>query len=93
MAYLEDCCAQTERCHSLAERKIRHSSNTLGKEAEDQPGHEMVDVMAALGRSPLGLSSQKLKIEPVQSATTAYKHGKSAHSSNDCGLTMAVDIP
>ena len=40
----------------------------LGEEAEDQPRHEMVHVMAALGGSPFGVVFQKLDIEPVQAA-------------------------
>ena len=40
----------------------------LGEEAEDQPRHEMVHVVAALGGSPFGVVFQKLDIEPVQAA-------------------------
>ena len=40
----------------------------LGEEAEDQPRHEMVHVVAALGRAPFGVVLQKLDIEPVQAA-------------------------
>ena len=40
----------------------------LGEETEDQPRHEMVHVVAALGGSPFGVVFQKLDIEPVQAA-------------------------
>ncbi len=40
----------------------------LGEEAEDQPRHEMIHVVAALGRAPFGVVLQKLDIEPVQAA-------------------------
>ena len=40
----------------------------LGEEAEDQPRHEVVHVVAALGRAPFGIVFQKLDIEPVQAA-------------------------
>ena len=40
----------------------------LGEEAEDQPRHEVIHVVAALGRAPLGVVLQKLDIEPVQAA-------------------------
>ena len=40
----------------------------LGEEAEDQPRHEMVHVVAALGRAPFGVVLQQLDIEPVQAA-------------------------
>ena len=40
----------------------------LGEEAEDQPRHEMVHVVAALGGAPIGIVLQQLDIEPVQAA-------------------------
>ena len=40
----------------------------LGKEAEDQPRHEVVHVVAALCRAPIGVVLQQLDIEPVQAA-------------------------
>ena len=40
----------------------------LGEEAEDQPRHEVVHVVAALGRAPFGIVLQQLDIEPVQAA-------------------------
>ena len=40
----------------------------LGEEAEDQPGHEVVHVRAALGRAPVGVVLQQLDVEPVQPA-------------------------
>ena len=40
----------------------------LGEEAEDQPRHEVVHVVAALGRAPVGVVLQQLDIEPVQAA-------------------------
>ena len=40
----------------------------LGEEAEDQPRHEVVHVVAALGRAPVGVVLQKLDVEPVQAA-------------------------
>ena len=40
----------------------------LGEEAEDQPRHEVIHVVAALGRAPRGVVLQKLDIEPVQAA-------------------------
>ena len=43
-------------------------SVSLGEEAEDQPRHEVVHVVAALGRAPFGVVLQKLDIEPVQAA-------------------------
>ncbi len=40
----------------------------LREEAEDQPRHEMVHVVAAGGRAPIGVFLQELDIEPVQPA-------------------------
>ena len=40
----------------------------LGEEAEDQPRHEVVHVVAALGRAPFGVVLQQLDVEPVQAA-------------------------
>ena len=40
----------------------------LGEEAEDQPRHEVIHVVAALGRAPIGVVLQKFDIEPVQAA-------------------------
>ena len=40
----------------------------LGEEAEDQPRHEVVHVVAARGRAPVGVVLQQLDIEPVQAA-------------------------
>ena len=40
----------------------------LGKEAEDQPRHQMVHVMAALDGSPLGVVLQQFDIEAVETA-------------------------
>ena len=43
-------------------------AGVLGEEAEDQPRHEVVHVVAALGRAPIGVVLQKFDIEPVQPA-------------------------
>ena len=43
-------------------------AGVLGEEAEDQPRHEVIHVVAALGRAPCGVVLQKLDIEPVQAA-------------------------
>ena len=40
----------------------------LSEEAEDQPGHEMVHVVAALRRAPFRIGAQKLDIKFVQSS-------------------------
>lgn len=40
----------------------------LGKEAEDQPGHEMVHVRPPLGARPVGIVLQQLDIKLVQAA-------------------------
>ena len=40
----------------------------LGEEAEDQPRHEVVHVVAALGRAPIRIVLQQLDIEPVEAA-------------------------
>jgi hypothetical protein len=41
---------------------------SLGEETKNQPRHEMVHVVPALGASPFGVVFQKLDIEPVQAA-------------------------
>ena len=40
----------------------------LGEEAEDQPRHEVVHVVAALGRAPIGVVLQKFDVEAVEAA-------------------------
>ena len=40
----------------------------LGEEAEDQPRHEVVHVVAALGRAPFGVVLQQFDVEPVEAA-------------------------
>jgi hypothetical protein len=40
----------------------------LGEEAEDQPRHEVVHVVAALGLAPFGVVLQQLDIELVEAA-------------------------
>src|SRR5262245_13573234 len=41
----------------------------LSEEAEDQPCHETVHVLAALGGSPFGVVLQQLDVELVQAAS------------------------
>ena len=43
-------------------------AGVLGEETEDQPRHEVIHVVAALGRAPFGVVLQKFDIEPVQAA-------------------------
>src|SRR6185437_9825109 len=43
----------------------------LGEEAEYQPRHEVVHVVAARGGAPIGVVLQKLDIEPVHAARGA----------------------
>ena len=40
----------------------------LGEEAEDQPRHEVVHVVAALGLAPIGVVLQEFDVEPVKAA-------------------------
>ncbi len=47
----------------------------LGEEAEDQPRHEMVHVVAALGGAPVRVVLQQLDVEPVQAAGGADVEG------------------
>ena len=44
------------------------NTGILGEEAEDQPRHEMVHVMATLRGAPVGIVLKKLNIKPVQAA-------------------------
>ena len=46
----------------------RQGSGILGEEAEDQPRHEVVHVMAALGFAPLQVVLQEFDIEPIHAA-------------------------
>ena len=66
------------RCRSVADRdamiaagRVTRSRSVFGEEAEHQPRHEMVHVMAAVCGSPIGVIFQKLDIEPVESARCA----------------------
>ena len=43
-------------------------ARVLSEETEDEPRHEMVHVVAALARPPLGVVLQQLDVEPVQAA-------------------------
>ena len=47
---------------------LREDPGILGKEAEDQPGHELVHLMAARGGAPVGVVPQQFDIKPVQTA-------------------------
>jgi hypothetical protein len=47
----------------------------LGEEAEDQPCHEVVHVVAALGCAPFGVVLQQFDIEPVEAAGGADVEG------------------
>ena len=47
----------------------------LGKEAEDQPGHEVVHVSAALGRRPTRVLAQQLDVQLVQAASGTHVDG------------------
>ena len=40
----------------------------FGEEAEDQPRHEVVHVVAALGLAPIGVVLQKFDVEPIEAA-------------------------
>jgi hypothetical protein len=40
----------------------------LGEKAKDEPRHEVIHVVAALGPAPLGVVLQQLDIKPVQAA-------------------------
>ena len=47
----------------------------FGEEAEDQPHHKVVHVVAARGSAPIGVVFQKFDIEPVQAAGGADVEG------------------
>ena len=54
---------------SIGEQAVAvEDAGVLGEEAEDQPRHEVIHVMAAFGRAPLGIVLQKLDIKPIQAA-------------------------
>src|SRR3546814_1302256 len=64
----------------------------LGKEAEDQPGHEVVNVGPALCRSPVGEIGRAHVCTPVPNAHLVCRllREKKNTNSNNTGLTTAT---
>ena len=64
--------AGVARAHVLdraGEQALAHEdASVFGKKAKDEPGHEVVDLMAALGRAPVGVVLEQLDVQPVQPA-------------------------
>lgn len=59
-AHLRDCFGE----QALADEDVR----VFGKKAEDEPCHEVIHVMAALGPAPIGVVLQKFDVQSVQAA-------------------------
>ncbi len=52
----------------VCKEPLAEDVGVFGKKAEDQPRHEVIHVMAALGFAPVGVVLQKLDIEPIEAA-------------------------
>lgn len=47
----------------------------LGKEAEDETGHEVIQILAAVGGIPRGIFAKQLDVEAVQTACSLDVEG------------------